>query len=119
LEAAWRRVSEQVMPKKALLGSVLQNARPIAVHDETLVIGLAGNHFHKELLADRANKELVQQAVQQHVAGARRFEVSTGESAASGTLDHPAVRAALAAFPGEVISVRPRIPEGQDQGGPQ
>jgi DNA polymerase-3 subunit gamma/tau len=115
LADSWQRVVSDVMAKKALLGSVLQHATPLAVADGVLQIGLGGNHFHKELLAERANRDLVTQALQQHVPGARRFEVDAGE-ATGGARNHPAVRAALNVFQGEVVSVRPRAPE---EGEPQ
>jgi hypothetical protein len=115
LADSWQRVVADVMAKKALLGSVLQHATPLAVADGVLQLGLGGNHFHKELLADRANRDLVTQVLQQHVPGARRFEVDAGE-AGGGARNHPAVRAALNVFQGEVVSVRPRAPE---EGEPQ
>ena len=106
---AWGRVVAAVMSRKALLGSVLQSARPIEVRDGALVIGIAGNPFHKEQLAVPANRELVNKAVEQHVAGASRVEVSADEATETGVLGHPDVRAVLARFPGEVVSVRPRV----------
>jgi len=117
LDDAWQRVVGAVMGRKALLGSVLQHARPIAVRDGALVIGIAGNSFHKEQLAVPANRELVNQAVEQHVAGARRIEVSADEATETGVLGHPDVRAVLARFPGEVVSVRPRVADSPAEGG--
>jgi DNA polymerase-3 subunit gamma/tau len=109
IDEAWERVVAAVMRKKALLGSVLQGAKPVAVRDGALLVGMAGNHFHRQLLEDRANRELINQAVEEHVAGARRLDVAAEEVASIGAANHPAVRATLAAFPGEVVSVRPRI----------
>ncbi len=81
---------------------------------------MAGNHFHRQLLEDRANRELVNQAVEEHVAGARRLDVAAEEVAEIGAANHPAVRATLAAFPGEVVSVRPRISDPTtEEGGSQ
>jgi DNA polymerase III subunit tau-like protein len=117
LEAAWQRVVAEVTSKKALLGSVLQHASPMEVRDDVIVIGLVANHFHLELLGAAASKELIHQAVQRHVPGARRVEVTSAAAPASGALNHPDVRATLAAFPGEVISVRPRVPDGAEEGG--
>ena len=117
LDEAWERVTGAVLGRKALLGAILQTARPLGVRDGTLLVGITGNHFHKELLNDRANRDLINQAVEQHVPGARRIEVTADAAVESGALNHPAVRAALAAFPGEVVSVRPRVPDPADEGG--
>ena len=95
------------MGEKALLGSVLQQARPVAVRDGALVVAIAGNPFLKEQLAVPASRELVNQAVEQHVAGARRVEVSADAATESGVQSHPAVRAVLERFQGEIVSVRP------------
>src|SRR5262245_52367498 len=100
LAAAWQRVVDEIQGKKPLLGSVLQHARPLAVQNEAMVVAIAGNHFHKEQLT--ANRELITQAVQQHVPGAKRFELAEGETPLTGAINQPVVRAALAAFPGGV-----------------
>ena len=63
------------------------------------------------MLADRANRELINQVIQQQVPGARRMDLATEDVPPADALAHPAVQAALAAFPGEVVSVRPRLPE--------
>jgi DNA polymerase-3 subunit gamma/tau len=115
LATAWERVVDEVMKKKPTLGAVLMQARPSGVSDRELTIVLHGNHFHREMLADAANRDLVVQAVRRCVPGVERFSVvSSGESAgAIGT--HPAVQAAIAEFQGEVVAVRPRSPEGEGQ----
>jgi DNA polymerase-3 subunit gamma/tau len=115
LAAAWQRVVDEIQGKKPLLGSVLLHARPVAVRNEAMVVAIAGNHFHKEQLT--ANRELITQAVRQHVPGAKRFEIAEGETPLTGAINHPVVRATLAAFPGEVVSVRPRTPESPEEGG--
>jgi hypothetical protein len=102
----------EIMNKKALLGSVLQGAAPLGVEGGVLTLALTGNHFHKELLTDRANRDLINQAVQQLIPGARRFELDAGGgTAGGGARNHPAVQAALSVFQGEVVAVRPRTPE--------
>ncbi len=113
---AWQRVVAEIMRKKALLGSVLQHASPIEVAGGVLAVGLTASAFHAEMLADRANRDLINQAVEHHIPGARRFEVdakrgSGAGSAASAARSHPAVQAALSVFQGEVVAVRPRVPE--------
>jgi hypothetical protein len=111
LAEAWQRVVAAVLARKALLGSVLQHATPIAVRDGALAVNMVASRFHQELLADRANRELIHQAIVEHVPGARRLDVSSETAPASGAAAHPAVQAALAAFGAEVVAVRPRIPE--------
>src|SRR5262245_31043553 len=112
LAEAWQRVLGEVMKKKALLGSVLQGAAPIAVEGGVLMLSLTGNHFHREMLTDRANRDLINQAVQQMVPGARRIEFDgNGGAGGGGPRNHPAVQAALNVFQGEVVAVRPRAPE--------
>lgn len=112
LEEAWERVIAEVMKRKALLGSVLQHAVPLRVEEGVLTLGLQASGFHREMLNDRGNRDLINEAVQRHVAAARRFELdANGAAAAGGARSHPAVQAALSAFQGEVVAVRPRNPE--------
>ena len=114
LEDAWERVVTDVMKRKAVLGSVLQHATPLRVEDGVLTLALQASGFHREMLNDRGNKELINEAVQRHVASARRFELDpngVAPAAGGGARNHPAVQAALSAFQGEVVAVRPRTPE--------
>ena len=114
LEIAWERVVSDVMKRKAVLGSVLQHATPLRMEDGVLTLALQASGFHREMLNDRGNKELINEAVQRHVASARRFELDVNGGAAGGgggARNHPAVQAALSAFQGEVVAVRPRSPE--------
>jgi len=115
LATAWERVVDEVMKKKPTLGAVLMQARPSGVSDRELTIVLHGNHFHREMLADVANRELVVQAVRRCVAGAERVNVVAGGESAGAIATHPAVQAAIAEFQGEVVAVRPRLPEGEGQ----
>jgi DNA polymerase III subunit gamma/tau len=115
LATAWERVVEEVMKRKPTLGAVLTQARPSGVADRELTIVLHGNHFHREMLADVANRELVVQAVRRCVAGAERLNVVSGGEAGGTIATHPAVQAAIAEFQGEVVAVRPRLPEGEGQ----
>jgi hypothetical protein len=114
LEDAWVRVVTDVMKRKAVLGSVLQHATPLRVEGGVLTLALQASGFHREMLNDRGSKELINEAVQRHVASARRFELDATDGAAGGgggARNHPAVQAALSAFQGEVVAVRPRTPE--------
>jgi hypothetical protein len=111
LARRWADVVTAVMGRKALLGAVLQHCTPVEVREGALVVSMAANPFHTQQLADRGNRDLIGQAIQQHVPGARRLEVSEDEGPGSGAIRHPAVQAALAALGGEVVAVRPRAPE--------
>ena len=111
LGEAWQRVVAAVLARKALLGSVLQHATPIAVRDGALAVNLVASRFHQELLADRANRDLIHQVIAEHVPGARRLELTAESAPATGAAAHPAVEAARAAFGGEIVAVRPRMPD--------
>jgi hypothetical protein len=112
----WQRAVDEVMRRKPTLGAVLAQTRPAALRDRELVVVLSGNSFHREMLADGSNRELVIQAVRRHVSGADRFAVVSEEEGGGGAVtDHPAVQAAMAEFQGEVVAVRPRLPEGEGQ----
>jgi DNA polymerase III subunit gamma/tau len=116
LTTGWQRVVEDVMRRKPTLGAVLAQTRPAGLRDRELTVVLTGNHFHREMLADSANRDLVTQAVRRHVAGAERFGVVTeDEGGEGGATGHPAVQAAMNEFQGEVVAVRPRLREGEGQ----
>ncbi len=111
----WQRVMDEVTKRKPTLGAILAQTRPGAINDRELTVVLAGNHFHREMLADAANRETLLQAIRKHVAGVERFSVSADDDSAGGVSGHPAVKAAIAQFEGEVVAVRPRLPEGEGQ----
>jgi DNA polymerase-3 subunit gamma/tau len=111
----WQRVIEDVMRRKPTLGAVLAQTRPSGLRDRELVVVLTGNHFHREMLADSTNRELVVQALRRHVPAAERFSVVSEGDGGGGAAEHPAVQAAMAEFQGEVVAVRPRQPEGESQ----
>jgi DNA polymerase-3 subunit gamma/tau len=114
--AGWQRVIDDVMRRKPTLGAVLSQTRPSGLRERELQVVLTGNSFHREMLADSANRDLVSQAVRRHVAGADRFGVVTEDEGGGGAItDHPAVQAAVSEFQGEVVAVRPRLPEGEGQ----
>ena len=111
----WQRVVDEVMRRKPMLGAVLAQSRQGALRDGELTIVLSGNHFHRETLADAANRDVVVQALRRHIAGAERFRVTAEDEGGGGVATHPAVQAAIAEFQGEVVAVRPRSPEGEGQ----
>jgi hypothetical protein len=114
LEDGWSRAVEEILKKKALLGSVVQHGVPLKLEGPVLTIGLVASPFHREMLNDRANREIITHAVQQHIPGARRVEIAAEASAAGGAINHPAVQAAVAMFQGEIVAVRPRAPEERE-----
>ena len=111
LGEGWSRATEEILKKKALLGSVVKHGVPLRLEGGVLTLGLVASPFHREMLDDRANRELITHAVQQHIPGARRVEIAAEAAAAGGAVNHPAVQAAVATFQGEVVAVRPRTPE--------
>jgi len=116
LATAWQRVVEDVMGKKAMLGAILAQARPLRVTGGEVALELTASQFQRELLADHANREIVGQAIRRSIAGADRFALATDNGvAAGGPAAHPAVQAAIAEFGGEVVAVRPRPREGEGQ----
>jgi hypothetical protein len=113
--ARWSRVVEDVMRRKPTLGAVLAQSRPGTLLDGELTIVLSGNHFHREMLADGANRDAVMEALRRNVPGVTHFRVSAEDEGGGGVATHPAVQAAVAEFQGEVVAVRPRSPEGEGQ----
>jgi DNA polymerase III subunit gamma/tau len=114
LGEGWARAVEEILKKKALLGSVVQHGVPLRLEGPVLTIGLVASPFHREMLNDRANREIITHAVQQHIPGARRVEIEAEAAGAGGAINHPAVQAAVAMFQGEVVAVRPRAPEEKE-----
>jgi DNA polymerase-3 subunit gamma/tau len=114
LGEGWARAVDEILKKKALLGAVVQHGVPVKLEGPVLTIGLVASQFHREMLNDRANREIITHAVQQHIPGARRFELAAEASASGGALNHPTVQAAVAMFQGEVVAVRPRVPEERE-----
>ncbi|HEV8531120.1 MAG TPA: DNA polymerase III subunit gamma/tau [Methylomirabilota bacterium] len=111
LGRGWTRAVEEILKKKALLGSVVQHAVPQRLEGGVLTVGLIASAFHREMLGERANREIITQAVQLHIPGVRRVEIASEGDVPSGAVNHPAVQAAVATFQGEVVAVRPRVPE--------
>jgi hypothetical protein len=112
----WQRVVEDVMRRKPTLGAVLAQTRPGTLRDRELSIRLIGNHFHREMLSDSTNRDLIGQALRRHIAGAERVNVTSENETSGGEVtDHPAVQAAVAQFQGEIVAVRPRVTEGEGQ----
>jgi hypothetical protein len=90
------------------------HARPGELRDGVLTVVLSGTPFHRETLTDRANSEVIAQAIRRNIPGAQQFVVVMDDGG-GGVTEHPAVQAAIAEFQGEVVAVRPRAPEGEGQ----
>jgi DNA polymerase-3 subunit gamma/tau len=112
---AWQLVVGEVMKTKPMIAGTLMQARPAGVADGVLRVALTGNHFHRDLLADRGYRDIVLQAIRRNFPGALDFTIVNEQSGARQVTDHPAVQAAIAAFQGEVVAVRPRAPLGEGQ----
>jgi hypothetical protein len=106
---------DEVMRRKPTLGAVLAQTKPGAVREGELTLVLSGNHFHREMLADSASRDVVLQALRRNIPGVERYRVSAEDDGGGGVATHPAVQAAVAEFQGEVVAVRPRSPEGEGQ----
>jgi hypothetical protein len=115
LLTAWQRVVDQVKARKMTVGSVLQQAQVLGIEDGELRIVLRGNHFHRELVTDRAHMELVTQAMRRWMKNAERIRIVEESDAPDDPRNHPAVRAAIAEFDGEIVRVSRRAPEGEGQ----
>jgi hypothetical protein len=115
LATAWQRVVDEVMRKKPMLGAVLAQATPVGIAGGELTIAVAGNHFHRELLIDRANRELIMAGIRRWLRDVERFVVSESPGPVKDIAAHPVVQAALTELEGEVVAVRQRPPEGEAQ----
>ena len=98
-----------------MLGSLLEQACLGPIVDGALTILLTGNRFQRDTLNERANRELILQAVRKYMGGVERVSVAEGDGGPGDIRSHPAVQAAVAEFEGEVVAVRPRQAEGESQ----
>jgi DNA polymerase-3 subunit gamma/tau len=113
--SAWARVVDEVKARKIMLGSLLDQARQGPIVDGELKIVLTGSRFQRETLNERANRDLILQAVRKYIAGVESISVAEGDSGPGDIRSHPAVEAAIAELDGEVVAVRPRQAEGEGQ----
>jgi DNA polymerase-3 subunit gamma/tau len=113
--SAWARVVDEVKARKIMLGSLLDQARQGPIVNGELKIVLTGSRFQRETLNERANRDLILQAVRKYMTGVESISVAEGDSGPSDIRSHPAVEAAIAELDGEVVAVRPRQAEGEGQ----
>jgi hypothetical protein len=109
-------VVDEVMSRKPMVGTILAQARPIRVSGGQLSLELTISQFQRDLLSDRANREIVMQAIRRSLSGVEGFTLTADNGGGpTGPTAHPAVEAAIAQFGGEVVAVRPRPREGDSQ----
>jgi DNA polymerase-3 subunit gamma/tau len=113
--SAWARVVDEVKARKIMLGSLLEQARQGPIADGELTITLTGSRFQRETLNERANRDLILQAARKYMNGVDRINVAESDGGSGDLRSHPAVQAAIAELEGEVVAVRPRQAEGEDQ----
>src|SRR5260370_28790914 len=93
LGTAWERGVDEGTNEKPMLGALRAQAQPGGGSEGALTIVLTGNHFHREMLADSANRDLIVQAVRRYVPGAERITVQAGGTGPGGVAEHPRVQA--------------------------
>jgi hypothetical protein len=103
------------MSRKPTLAGILMHGQPRGVVAGELSVALAGSEFHRDALGDRANRDVVLQAIKRHIPGVDRFTIVGASNGGGNVTDHPAVQAAITEFQGEVVAVRPRTPEGEGE----
>ena len=114
-DSGWARVVDEVKTKKIMLGSLLDQARQGPIVDGALTILLTGSRFQRDTLNEPANRDLILQAARRYMSGVERISVVEGDGGPGDIRSHPAVQAALSEFDGEVVAVRPRQAEGENQ----
>jgi DNA polymerase-3 subunit gamma/tau len=113
--SVWARVVDEVKARKIMLGSLLAQARQGPIVDGELTIALTGSRFQRDTLNERANRDLILQAARKYMNGVDRIKVAESDGGSGDLMSHPAVQAAIAELEGEVVAVRPRPAEGEDQ----
>jgi len=114
-DSTWARVVEEVKARKIMLGSLLEQAHLGALADGELTIVLTGSRFQRDTLNERTNRELILTAAKKYLSGVERITVAEGDGGPGDIRSHPAVKAAIEEFDGEIVTVRPRGKEGDGQ----
>jgi len=113
--STWTRVVEDVKARKIMLGSLLEQAHLGGIVDGELTILLTGSRFQRDTLNERTNRELILHAAKKYLGGVERISVAESDGGPGDIRSHPAVKAAIQAFDGEIVTVRPRQAEGDGQ----
>jgi len=105
----------EVAGQKPTLGHILAEAEVVGEAEGRLLIHLPnGNAFTREQLGERANRQLLHQAVQRVFPTVREVAFVPADPRRGGAglepLAHPAVQAAVELFDGEVLGIRPPGP---------
>src|SRR5207237_9219189 len=109
------RVGEEVKARKIMLGSLLEQAHLGALAAGELTIVLTGSRFQRDTLNERTNRDLILTAAKKYLSGVERITVAEGDGGPGDIRSHPAVKAAIEQFDGEIVTVRPRQAEGDGQ----
>ncbi len=114
LRERWRQVVAEVSGQKPTFGHILAEAEVVGEEEGRLLVHLPnGNAFTREQLEHRANRQLLHKAVQQVFPEVREVAFVPADPRRGATpspLAHPAVRAAIELFDGEVLTIRPPGP---------
>jgi len=115
LREGWRRVVAEVGRLRPTLGTVLAQGEPVEISGGRLVIALPGNGnaFHKDLVDDRTNRQILREALKHHLPEADDVTF-TAPGEGSTVREHPVVQAALEAFGGQVVAVRQPAERGEE-----
>ncbi|MGH7263407.1 MAG: hypothetical protein ACREMB_00940, partial [Candidatus Rokuibacteriota bacterium] len=113
----WQRIVAEVMRLRPTLAHLLAEA--VIVTDEGGRLSVAvpnGSAFTQDQVRDQGNRQIVLEAARRVRPDVRELVLTTGPAAGSpggAVTSHPAVRAAVELFNGEVTAVRPAS-RGQD-----
>jgi DNA polymerase-3 subunit gamma/tau len=113
----WQRIVAEVMRLRPTLAHLLADA--VIVTDEAGRLSVAvpnGSAFTQDQVRDQGNRQIVLEAARRVRPDVRELVMTTGPAAAGpggAVTSHPAVRAAVELFNGEVTAVRP-AGRGQD-----
>jgi DNA polymerase-3 subunit gamma/tau len=124
---AWELIVAEVSRVRPTLGHLLAEATVVGEDAGRLTVSVAnGNVFAQDQLRRPANREILVEVARRIRPGLRDVVLTTGTGgpASPGAVgggavaDHPAVRAALDLFDGEIAAVRPLGPRAAREGAP-
>jgi DNA polymerase-3 subunit gamma/tau len=110
LAEAWPRIVAEVTRLRPTFGHLLAGAVVIAEGGRLTVSVPNGNAFTQDQVRDRANRQLLLEAVQRVLPEVRDLVFDSGATAGgpgAAVTSHPTVQAVVELFDGEVTAVRP------------